>query len=89
MRKQVDLKGTSESKYEWIWPVIAHQRSRYLDGLHYTIDGNFQQTQKNKPMDEEDEPLTLGAAYHADERDFKEFQRTRPKNKKDVRHPRS
>ncbi|EJF55967.1 hypothetical protein DICSQDRAFT_150671 [Dichomitus squalens LYAD-421 SS1] len=55
----------------------------YLDGLHYTIDGNFQQTQKNKPMDEADEPLTLGAAYHADERDFKEFQRTRPKEKKE------
>ena len=58
---------------------------RYLDGLFYTIDGNFQQTQKNKPMDEDDDPLTLGAAYHANEKDFKYFQQTRPRDKKDVR----
>ena len=84
MRNAADLKGTSESKYKWTCLSAAHYGARYLDGLHYTIDGNFQQTQKNKPMDEEDEPLTLGGAYYADERDFKEFQRTRPRDKKDA-----
>ena len=36
-------------------------------------------------MDEDDDPLTLGAAYHANEKDFKYFQQTRPRDKKDVR----
>ena len=36
-------------------------------------------------MDEADDPLTLGAAYYANENDFRYFQRTRPRDKKDVR----
>ncbi|RDX46393.1 hypothetical protein OH76DRAFT_1356133 [Lentinus brumalis] len=42
----------------------------FLDALFHTCDGNFQQNQKMKPMDEEDLPLTLGACFYADERDF-------------------
>ncbi|KAI1785592.1 hypothetical protein LXA43DRAFT_899410 [Ganoderma leucocontextum] len=42
----------------------------YLDMLFYTIDGNFQASQKFKPMDSTDFPLTTGAAYYADERDY-------------------
>ena len=42
----------------------------FLDTLFHTVDGNFQSTQKNKPMDQSDYPLTTGAAYFADERDY-------------------
>ncbi len=53
--------------------------------MFYTADGNFHQTQKMKPMDPEDEPLTLGAAYYANERLFEFYQKHRPKEKKEVR----
>lgn len=36
-------------------------------------------------MDPEDEPLTLGAAYYANERLFEFYQKHRPKEKKEVR----
>ena len=36
-------------------------------------------------MEEEDVPLTLGAAYFAHEHDFNTFQKERPRAKKEVR----
>ncbi len=59
-------------------------RHRYLDALFYTADGNFQQSQKMKPSDPNDEPLTLGAAFYAHEHDFAYYQANRGKEKKEV-----
>ncbi|KAI0743712.1 hypothetical protein C8Q80DRAFT_1122124 [Daedaleopsis nitida] len=50
---------------------------QYLDVLFHTVDGNLQHTQKTKPMDMNDLPLTLSAAYYANERDFGTFQKLR------------
>ena len=50
----------------------------------HTVDGNFQSTQKLKPMDPTDFPLTTGAGYFADERDYDMYVKAiRPE--KDVR----
>ena len=43
---------------------------RYIDALNFDMDGNFQIHQKNKPMDEADMPLSLGAAYYAHEEEY-------------------
>lgn len=47
---------------------------RYLDALFYAVDGNFHQNQKEKATDPNDFPLTEGAAYFANESDFKKYQ---------------
>ncbi len=47
--------------------------SRFRNWFHSTSDGNFHATDKNKPIDPTDFALTLGAAYFADERDYKVF----------------
>lgn len=49
---------------------------RFLDALYYSVDGNFQQNQRDKPMDANDFPLTTGAAYFAHEDDFRRHQTT-------------
>ncbi|KAI0668645.1 hypothetical protein C8Q78DRAFT_1081036 [Trametes maxima] len=49
-------------------------KDQYLDILFYSVDGNFHQTQKMKPMDPDDFPLTMGAGYFAHEQDFAEYQ---------------
>ena len=41
--------------------------------LFYTIDGNFQASQKYKPMDETDYSLSTGAGSYADERDYEVY----------------
>ena len=46
---------------------------RFRNWFHTTSDGNFHATDKNKLIDQTDFPLTLGAAYFADERDYKVF----------------
>ncbi len=63
--------------------------ARYLDALFHTIDGNFQHMQKMKPMDMNDMPLTTGAAYYANERDYTTFQKGCPQGKKEVGYPTS
>ena len=55
--------------------------------LFYTIDGNFQASQKYKPMDETDYPLTTGAGSYADERDYEVYCKQLGPPKKEVRRP--
>ena len=47
--------------------------SRYIDALFYAIDGNYHQHQRKKPMDKNDLPFTMNAAYYTNERDFKTY----------------
>ena len=50
--------------------------------MHTTSDGNFHATEKNKPLDDTDFPMTLGAAYFPDERDYRVFlTNVKPKKK--------
>lgn len=58
----------------------------FLDALHYSIDGNFQQNQRDKPMDAHDFPLTMGAAYFANEDEFKTYQSKLGPPEPDVRY---
>ncbi|TFY73493.1 hypothetical protein EWM64_g10518 [Hericium alpestre] len=46
----------------------------YLDALFHMVDGNFKSNQKDKPLDSKDTPLTMNAAYFANEKDFAKFQ---------------
>ena len=46
---------------------------RYLDALFYAIDGNYHQHQRKKPLDPNDFPMTMGAAYFANEKDFRKY----------------
>ena len=50
----------------------------------YTIDGNFQASQKLKPMDETDYPLTTGAASYANEVDYEVYRANLPPRSKEV-----
>lgn len=54
---------------------ITHNLVRFLDALFHTVDGNFHQNQKMKPLDREDFPLSLGAGYFAHEEEFEKFQK--------------
>lgn len=45
----------------------------YVDALFYSIDGNFRQSLRNKPMDKNDVPMTEGAAYFSSNKDFKKY----------------
>ncbi|THG98302.1 hypothetical protein EW026_g3863 [Hermanssonia centrifuga] len=45
----------------------------FLDALFHAIDGNFTQNQKDKKTDEDDFPLSLGAAYFANEDDVANY----------------
>ncbi|RDX43436.1 hypothetical protein OH76DRAFT_1458396 [Lentinus brumalis] len=56
----------------------------FLDALFHTADGNFQQNQKLKLSNPNDEPLTPGAAYYAHEHDFAKYQELRGKEKKEA-----
>ncbi|PSS00733.1 hypothetical protein PHLCEN_2v4114 [Hermanssonia centrifuga] len=46
---------------------------RFLDALFHAVDGNFVSNQKDKKMDGDDFPLTLGAGYFANENDVQKF----------------
>ncbi|KAI0656991.1 hypothetical protein C8Q70DRAFT_1046552 [Cubamyces menziesii] len=48
---------------------------RYMDALFYSVDGNFRQKQREKPMDYNDIPLTEGAAYFVDAGDLSVYMR--------------
>ena len=58
----------------------------FLDALFHTIDGNFHQNQKMKPLDPNDFPLTLGAGYFAHEGDFEAYQKLLGPMEREVRH---
>lgn len=47
---------------------------RFLEMLFYLTDGNFRGNQKQKPMDQEDFPLSGLASYFADTKSFKRFE---------------
>ena len=57
---------------------------RYLDMFFHTVDGNFHSTQKMKPMDPSDFPLTKGAGYYAEEEEFSHFDKDIKPPKKEV-----
>lgn len=42
-------------------------RHRFLDALFYAVDGNFHANLKDKPLDDDDVPLSKGAGYFVDE----------------------
>ncbi|KAI0644780.1 hypothetical protein C8Q79DRAFT_912372 [Trametes meyenii] len=46
---------------------------RYLDALFYSVDGNFHQKQRKKPMDKNDIALSEGASYFVDSTDFARY----------------
>ena len=46
---------------------------RYLDALFYAIDGNYHQHSRKKPTDPNDFPFTKGAAYFANEDDYRKY----------------
>ncbi|OCH89243.1 hypothetical protein OBBRIDRAFT_804820 [Obba rivulosa] len=56
-------------------PRPAHLRTRYLDALYHTVDGNFHQNQHEKPLDPDDFALLEGAGYFADMQDLATFQK--------------
>ena len=57
---------------------------RYLDTFFHTVDGNFHSTQKMKPMDPSDFPLTNGGGYYAEEKEFAQFDKDFKPPKKEV-----
>ncbi|KAI0669304.1 hypothetical protein C8Q78DRAFT_1070866 [Trametes maxima] len=52
---------------------------RYLDALHYSIDGNFHLGLKDKKSDPNDVALSEGAAYFVNSKDFQTFLKRAPK----------
>ncbi|OCH85647.1 hypothetical protein OBBRIDRAFT_807358 [Obba rivulosa] len=56
--------------------ISIEAADRFLDALHHTMDGNFQQNQREKPSDPNDFALTEGAAYFADVHDFATYQKS-------------
>ena len=80
-----DRKGKSTYHSTARWTATYSPSPRYIDALYHTCDGNFQQTQKIKPMDANDYPLTLNGSYYSNERDFETFRKSRPRATQDVR----
>ena len=71
------------SNFTKVVTFIIH-RNRYLDALHYSIDGNFHFNLKLKHTDPKDFPLTKGAAYFVHEDDFKKYIAKAPPPKHEV-----
>ena len=44
-----------------------------MDALYFNMDGNFQLNQKEKMMDLNDRPLTMGAAYYPHEERYMQY----------------
>ncbi|KAI0356813.1 hypothetical protein OH77DRAFT_1533775 [Trametes cingulata] len=55
------------------------EEDRYLDALHFGIDGNFHLGLKDKDTDPDDVALSEGAAYFVNSKDFKTFLKRSPK----------
>ena len=64
---------------------LTYSNARYLDALHYSIDGNFHFNLKVKQTDPNDFPLTQAAAYFVHETDRKKFLGKAPPPKHEVR----
>ncbi|PIL33158.1 hypothetical protein GSI_04608 [Ganoderma sinense ZZ0214-1] len=64
------------------------EEEKYLDTFFHTVDGNFHATQKMKPMDPSDFPLTNGGGYYAEEKKFSQFNKdfTPPKKEPTTCH---
>lgn len=60
--------------------------SRYIDALHFAIDGNFHFNQKAPRSDPNDFPLTGGGSYFVNGGDFKKFIVKAPPPPKEVSH---
>ncbi|KAI0643312.1 hypothetical protein C8Q79DRAFT_915187, partial [Trametes meyenii] len=52
-----------------------HRDPNYVDAMYYSIDGNFRQRLRQKPMDKNDVALSQRAAYFADVDDFDAYQK--------------
>ena len=63
--------------------MAAYLKERYLEALHWTVDGNFQLNQRKKPMDKDDYALTEGAGYFAHAGEYAEFVRRLPPTSKE------
>ncbi|KAI0730475.1 hypothetical protein C8Q76DRAFT_613044 [Earliella scabrosa] len=48
-------------------------KDEFLDTFHHTADGNFQSSQKMKPMDATDFSLTNAAQYFVEQKDFDQY----------------
>ena len=58
---------------------------RFLEAHFHAVDGNFQQSQKLKPMDLNDRPLTQGAGFWVEEQEAATFVRSmKPPTEKEV-----
>ncbi|KAI0348966.1 hypothetical protein OH77DRAFT_1465830 [Trametes cingulata] len=57
---------------------------RYLDALHYSIDGNFHLGSNAKPTDPDDFALSEGAAYFVSVKDFQTYLKKSPEPEKEV-----
>ena len=53
--------------------LADHRLCRYVDVLHFCINGNFHFNLKPKHTNPRDVPLTLGAGYFTHEEDFKHY----------------
>ncbi|PIL28435.1 hypothetical protein GSI_08469 [Ganoderma sinense ZZ0214-1] len=51
------------------------EEEKYLDTFFHAVDGNFHSSQKMKPMDPSDFPLTNGGGYYTEVKEYSHFQR--------------
>ena len=58
--------------------LVLNGPGRYIDALHWTMDGNFKLNQRKKPMDQDDFALTEGTGYFAHAREYAAFVRKLP-----------
>ena len=64
--------------------VIVLMIYRYLDALHWTVDGNFQLNQRKKPMDPNNFALTERVGYFAHMKEYSSLVRNLPNASKNV-----
>ena len=58
---------------------------RYVDALHYSIDGNFHLGLKAKDTDPNDVALSEGSGYFVNTTDFKTYLTKAPEQEAEVR----
>ena len=64
--------------------TCSHTLLRYLDALHFAIDGNYHFNQKAPKSDPNDFPMTRGGSYFIHDLDFKHFHAKAPQPPKEV-----
>lgn len=67
--------------------AVTDSSGRFLDALYHAVDGNFRSNQRGKPMDPNDLPLSLGAAYFTNEDEFSIYQQTIKPGEQEVGTP--